>query len=248
MLICLSPRRLIPHGAIYSKNILQGSEMKQYSTSQEEDAVGLRFAFRPGANSESPVVLFIHGRAGNRDVMWAFQRTIPADFAIVAFEAFTTDSIGGYSWWDMSQKGTLHEAIPHAAKRLSSAWNAFRDLKVLSPSKVIAVGFSQGAILISASAFMGDCAFDGIGLLAGFPYVDEERFNPIKIPSVFMANGTDDTIIPIERAREGRSRLESRGIFPELVEEQVGHKLGVQGMKALKQWIVDFGGSTQEPQ
>src|SRR6056300_1194110 len=96
--------------------------MKQYSTIEEEQEVGLRFAFRPGARSNSPVVLLIHGRAGNRDVMWAFQRTIPAGCAIVSFEAFNADRIGGYSWWDVSQLGNVHQGILLAGERLAAAW------------------------------------------------------------------------------------------------------------------------------
>jgi predicted esterase len=211
--------------------------MKQYSTIEEEQEVGLRFAFRPGARSNSPVVLLIHGRAGNRDVMWAFQRTIPADSAIVSFEAFNADRIGGYSWWDVSQLGNVHQGILLAGERLAAAWERFREKKQLSPSKVLAIGFSQGAILISASAFLGQCAFDGIGLLAGFPYLVDDEFHPTKIPTVFMANGTEDKTITIDRAREARMRLAKHGVIPEYLEEPVGHKLGVQGMKALKGWV-----------
>lgn len=211
--------------------------MKHYSTYQEEQAIGLRFVYRPAESKQAPVVILVHGRAGNRDVMWAFQRTVPPKCAIVSFEAFLPDSLGGYSWWDMSSNTSKLEAIRLAGERLSEAWQNFQKMYALSPRRVVAVGFSQGAILISASSFSGQIELDGIGLLAGYPFVVEEEYRPSKIPSVYMANGTLDETITIEQARSGRAQLEDRGLSVQFVEESVGHKVGIQGMKGLQRWL-----------
>lgn len=211
--------------------------MKHYSTDQENEAIGLRFVYRPAKCRHAPVVILVHGRAGNRDVMWAFERTIPPECAIVSFEAFLPDPLGGYSWWDMSSNKSKLQAIRLAGEWLSSAWQDFKKMYELSPKKVVAVGFSQGAILISASSLFGQIDLDGIGLLAGYPLIMEEECMPRTMPSVYMANGIEDETITIEQARNGREQLENLGISVQFVEERVGHKVGVQGMKGLKQWV-----------
>ena len=213
------------------------SIMKQYSRDQEDEAIGLRFVYRPAESKHAPVVIFVHGRAGNRDVMWAFERTVPPSCAIVAFEAFLPDPLGGYSWWDMASNKSKLQAIRVAGERLSSAWQNFQKMYGLSPNKVAAVGFSQGAILISASSFFGQIDLDCIGLLAGYPLIVEEECMPRTMPSVYMANGTEDETITIEQARNGREQLENLGVSVQFVEEKVGHKVGVQGIKSLRQWF-----------
>ena len=60
---------------------------------------------------------------------------------------------------------------------------------------------------------------------------------PRTMPSVYMANGTEDETITIEQARNGREQLENLGVSVQFVEEKVGHKVGVQGIKSLRQWF-----------
>jgi predicted esterase len=208
--------------------------MKIESNPSEEELVGLKFNYREGASPDSPLVVFVHGRAGNRGVMWTFERCVPEGWHIVSFEAFLQDPIGGWSWWDMAQEGSRREAIEVAVTRLDAALASFVRLHGLQPRCRVGFGFSQGAVLLSAGALPGRIAFDGLALLAGFIILPEAVVRP---PAVFVAHGTLDETVSIEKAQRGVNALKAMGLSVDYVEEPVGHKVGIEGTRALKQWM-----------
>jgi phospholipase/carboxylesterase len=208
------------------------------STSSEEAVVGLRFLYRPAASPQAPLVVLVHGRAGNRSVMWTFERSIPETCHVVSFEAFLQDPIGGWSWWDMTAPGSRHGAIVYAAQKLRGSLEAFKALYALDPSSLVGLGFSQGSVLLSAVTLRGLTAFDAVAILAGMVYQPSESLNLAKKPEFFVAHGSHDETIPVAQARAGVEALKKLGIQVEYVEEEVGHKVGIQGTRALKQWVL----------
>ena len=199
--------------------------------------MGLRFLYRPGIDPSAPLVVLIHGRAGNRSVMWTFERVIPEGAHVVSFEAFLADPIGGWSWWDMTASGSRQEAIMYASQKLRGSLDAFMTLHALKPSRLVGLGFSQGSVLLSAVSFLGLVGFDAIAILAGFVYLPSDANGLKKLPDVFVAHGSVDETIPVSKARDGVDALKKIGVSVEYVEEPVGHKVGVQGTRALKQWL-----------
>ena len=83
----------------------------------------------------------------------------------------------------------------------------------------------------------GTASFDGIALLAGFVLFPSETPEYSGLRSVFVAHGTADETISVDRARAGVKKLQQLGISVEYVEEDVGHKIGIQGTRALKSWV-----------
>lgn len=212
--------------------------MNRYeSTPGDEARIGLRFLYRAGADRYAPLVVFIHGRAGNRSVMWPFERGVPEHCHIVSFEAFLPDPIGGWSWWDMQTPGSKREAIHYAANKFTNSLAAFIAHYGLEPRARIGLGFSQGSVLLSAVTLLELTPFDGIGILAGFVFLPERKPSIAERLSVFVAHGTKDQTISIERARTGVRTLKSWGVQVEFIEEDVEHKVGIQGTRALKSWI-----------
>lgn len=211
--------------------------MRVPSTPAAEEYVGLKFIERPGASSRSPLVILVHGRAGSREVMWSFDRCIPKGAAVVSFEAFLPDPLGGFSWWDFESTTSRREVITAASKRLSFALERYIDHEGLLPSHLVALGFSQGAVLLSVAMLNGDIAFDGVGLLAGFVPKPEVPPSVKGHPKVFVAHGTKDEVITVARARQGVAILEALGLEVTSVEDEVGHKVGIAGTRALKSWL-----------
>jgi predicted esterase len=169
--------------------------------------------------------------------MWTFERSIPESFHVVAFEAFLHDPIGGWSWWDMTTPGSKREAIVYAAHKLRTALQGFLKHYGLKPSSLMGLGFSQGSVLVSAAVSLQLIPFDAVGVLAGFVFLPDEGVRLEKLPSVFIAHGTQDETVSVEKARRGVEALRGLGAEVQYVEEDVGHKVGIQGSRELKQWI-----------
>ena len=217
--------------------------MRKQSTQEEEEFVGLRFIHRPGTDRSGPLVILVHGRAGNAQVMWAFDRVIPPHATVVSFEAFLEDPLGGFSWWYMDSTEPVRPAIVRARERLCYAIERYVELENIRPSKRIALGFSQGSVLLSAALLTGKLALEGLGILAGVVYEGEEPPVINGHPRVLIAHGTQDEVLTVERARVGAERLKALGLDVTYVEEDVGHKVGVQGTRALKEWLAGIVGS-----
>ena len=212
--------------------------MREQSDSTQEEFVGLKFIHRSCGDVAAPLIILVHGRAGSAQVMWAFDRTLPEHANVVSFEAFLPDVLGGFSWWDMASEQPIEPAIMRARDRLHFAIDRYLELFSLSPKKTIALGFSQGSVLLSASVMTGVLRLDGLGILAGFVSKVGEQGLIKGRPEVFVAHGSADEVLSVEKARKGVQRLKSYGLHVTYIEEEgVGHKLGIQGMRGLKEWI-----------
>ena len=58
---------------------------------------------------------------------------------------------------------------------------------------------------------------------------------------VFIAHGSLDEVAPFQKAQAGKEYLESLGAEVELHQDDCGHKIGTNGMRALKVWLRSFG-------
>jgi phospholipase/carboxylesterase len=217
--------------------------MREQSDSIQEEFVGLTFIHRLCGDPAAPLIVLVHGRAGSAQVMWAFDRTLPERANVVSFQAFLPDVLGGFSWWDMTSDKPLEPAIMLARDKLHFALERYVELFSLHPSKILAAGFSQGSVLLSAAVVTGVVRLDGLAILAGFVSKVGERGLIQGRPDVFVAHGTADEVLSVEKARTGVERLRSYGLPVTYIEEDgVGHKLGIQGMRGLKEWMARLSG------
>lgn len=216
--------------------------MRQESSNSDEEFVGLKFLYRPGASNDAPLIVLVHGRGGNVQVMWSFERSLPADAAVVSFEATLPDKeVGGKSWWELgATEPAGSEEVLSAVRRVSYALSAFIQLQGLNPTTTVFLGFSQGAALIAAGLVSGALHGDGFGLLCGFiprfvasaPAIDGT-------PQVFVGHGTLDRTVSVERAQWGVQFLRDQGLMVTFIEEEVEHKLGIQCTRGLRTWLED---------
>lgn len=201
-------------------------------------ACGLMHKCALAADSNAPLLVLVHGRAGNRDVMWAFRRTFPFEMNVFAVQAPHPDPLGGFSWWliDDPRWQVESERSCNALLRFVSSLSTVYHL---APRLRIGLGFSQGAGLLSLIAQREPTLFDGVGLLAGFVIEDHASPQP-PLPRVIMAHGSSDQTVTIEKARNGATYLRNKGYDLIFVEDLVGHKVGTAGMKTLSQWLLSF--------
>lgn len=204
----------------------------------------IKLKFEPGASSDYPVAVFVHGRAGNISIMSPFHKVLPPGWNKLSLEAPIPDlEEGGFSWWEL---GDDHLAFAMADEVYQTILNEIIRRDLLSAS-LIGLGFSQGAALLSLVAQRkgaqpsSDLESDrlkwaGFALLAGF-VIPNETFLEGPGPAVLMLNGTQDTTVPIEKARQGAKYLEEHGFKVQFFEENVAHKVGIDGMKWLRLWL-----------
>ena len=211
--------------------------MFERATSDGEETLGLIHKFRLSSDPHAPLAVFVHGRAGNVDVMAPFFRVVPEEWSIIAVQAVFAEPTGGYSWWDISDVTSRGTAMPKAAEALKNFVEKAPRWYGITPSKQIAIGFSQGAAILSYVMQQAPSLFNGIALLAGFVLEVRDRELVGPFPPVFMAHGIKDETVTIDKARNGRDYLQKLGCDVTFVEDDVGHKVGTKGMGGVRGWV-----------
>jgi phospholipase/carboxylesterase len=207
----------------------------------------------PNGSGPHPVLYLLHGLTGDENVMWVFANRIPDRYLVIAPRGLYPEPIGGYSWYKNHRTGwpAMKDMLPaiQALQRLPEQLQRFSNQKsvegltdtrhVLQSAdfrQLSLVGFSQGAAFAYIYAMLHP---EQTGLVAGLAgFVPEGvgevvEMRPLEGIPVFVTHGTQDDIVPIERARKSVGQLEQAGAEVTYCEENVGHKLSASCFRAM---------------
>jgi phospholipase/carboxylesterase len=104
------------------------------------------------------------------------------------------------------------------------------------------MGFSQGAAMSSVLAFLYPERVRSVAILAGFVPGELDELvaqRPLEGKPFFVVHGTKDQMVTIERARASIRVLEQAGAQVTYCEDEVGHKVSVTCLRALKKFFAD---------
>ena len=180
-------------------------------------------------------VLMLHGWSGDESVMWVLQSVLPDDTFLVAPRGIHSLAMGGYQWSNSpASTQVAFEDFDPAVAALRTTLNTLRHSYGFGQTKLLLMGFSQGAALAFAAARAG-ISTAGIIALAGF--VPHGNVGELESIPVFWGHGTHDDLVPVGRAREDVQRLLDARVEVHFCEADVGHKLGIECTHGLKEWL-----------
>lgn len=192
---------------------------------------------QPVGDGPHPVVLMLHGWTGDEKAMWVFAPRLLKHAVLISPRGLFSTPLGGYGWHE-HQLGLLPQVSD-----FRPAVDALLDL--LRPQnfpgadlgRIHLAGFSQGAALSFAFALQVPERVASITALSGFfPRQADEylREAPLNGIPVFLAHGTKDEIVPVEKARQAITLLKSAGADVLYCEDDVGHKLSTTCFNSLE--------------
>jgi predicted esterase len=153
--------------------------------------------------------------------------------------------LGGYSWFPpdsrTEERPDLEQLRP-AAEGLIRLVDEYAAAAGLQASTFDAMGFSQGAAVCSLLAFLYPQRIRKVGILAGFvPRGLEELApgRPLEHKPFFVAHGTRDETVTVEQARASIEVLEQAGAQVTYCEDDVGHKVSLHCLRALRAFLTD---------
>lgn len=196
------------------------------------------------------LMLLIHGYTGDENSMWVFARGLASRYWMIAPRAPRSTGSGGYTWREHREldfaKPTLAQLRPPAEEliRLVDAYQASIEVDA-SPERrrrIDVMGFSQGAVMCNVLSFLYPQRIRKVGILAGFiPSGLEELVpqRPLAGKQFFVAHGTKDETVTIDRARHSIQLLEEAGAQVTYCEDEVGHKVSARCLTALKKFFAE---------
>ena len=192
---------------------------------------------RPAGSGSFPVLLMLHGWTGDENSMWIFSQNLLKGTLLIAPRGIYKTKVTGYSWHPEITKSwpRISDFMP-AVEALTSmiSGNNFPDGDF---SELHIIGFSQGAALAYTIACVYPSQVASLAVLSGFlpdgatAILTPGRLNGLP---VFIAHGTEDDLVPVERARTSVGLLQDAGANVIYCEDEVGHKLSSKCLRALE--------------
>lgn len=204
---------------------------------------GWTLRVRPSYAATPRLLFLLHGWTGDENSMWLFTRRLSRIYWMVAPRAPHPTENGGFSWRPLTSSsfGTpaLETLAPAAAEliRLAGEYSASVGLDA---AQFDLMGFSQGAALANVTAALYPARIRRAAVLAGFVPDGLEGLiaaKPLVGKTFFMAHGAQDQIIPLKRALASKALLEEAGARVVWCEDQSGHKLGANCLRALEDYF-----------
>jgi len=195
-------------------------------------------------------LLLLHGLTGDENSMWVFTRNLPSHYWMIAPRAPHPAEPFGFSWRPRPSltfgRPSLEQLLPAAEAliRLIDEYQASAKIEA-SPERrqrIDVMGFSQGAAMSNLLAFLYPQRIRKVGILAGFVPTGLEELvtkRPLEGKPFFVTHGTKDEMVTIDRARASMALLEQAGAKVTYCEDEVGHKVSVTCLRALKDFFAD---------
>jgi phospholipase/carboxylesterase len=201
---------------------------------------GWTMRVRHAVQEPARFLLLLHGWTGDENSMWIFTRNFPADMWIVAPRAPHPAEGGGYSWHPPHPGArdlpSLSDLKP-AAESLIRMVNDVSASIGVDATRFDVAGFSQGGALTNTLALLYPQRVRKAAVLAGFMPGGVDDFLARRVLAgkpFFVAHGTQDKLVPVERARTSIELLEQAGAQVTFCEAEVGHKVSLECLHGLE--------------
>jgi phospholipase/carboxylesterase len=162
---------------------------------------------------------------------------------MVAPRAPHVAELGGYSWRPPLPgtfgRPSLEELLP-AAETLIRLVDEYSVSAGFDAGTFDVIGFSQGAAMSNLLAFLYPHRIRRTGILAGFVPAGLEELvpkRPLNGKPFFVTHGTRDEMVTIDRGRASMALLEQAGAKVTYCEDEVGHKVSVTCLRALRNFF-----------
>ncbi len=198
---------------------------------------------RPSSVENPHLLVMIHGWTGDENSMWVFTRGFPQDYWIVAPRAPHAAETKGFSWRPPHAatfgRPSLETLLP-AAEGLIQLIDEYSASVKIEARQFDLIGFSQGGAMVNVVGLLYPQRIHKMGVLAGFlpsGLEDVIEKKPLTGKNVFVAHGTQDEMVPVDRARASMQELERAGAQITYCEDDVAHKLSSNCLRALESYL-----------
>lgn len=205
-----------------------------------DDSLNFVHKFEPANNGSDRTLLLLHGTGGDETDLLSVARAIDENAALISPRGkvlergmprfFRRLAEGVFDEEDLiARTHELADFVADAAKHYQ------RD-----PSKIIAVGFSNGANIAAALMLLRPEALRaGVLIRAMVPLVPKERAD-LSGKSALILSGTADTIVPLDNAERLATLLRDAGADVTQKWIAASHGLTMEDVETARDWIASI--------
>jgi len=191
--------------------------------------------------SAYPTVLALHGRGSNEQDLIDLSLHLPQGLLWISPRAPLLVGPGSYEWYRVRVIGRPEPdqvlaalgTIDHFVAEILAAYP-------IDPQKLFLLGFSQGSILSMCYTLTHPGRIAGVIAQSGYlpRNVDlEVDKSGVRGKPFILTHGAQDTMLPVEWARETRDYLKGLEASLEYHEFPMGHNVSMESLEVISRWI-----------
>lgn len=173
--------------------------------------------------------------------MTIFTRNLPRDAWILSPRAPIAVESGGTKW--INHPHGMQASFREFRDAAAALHEHFTDWKIalnIPAGLTDVIGFSQGAVMAASYLLLYPSEVGKTGFLSGFLPWDTHEFFPaghLHGKTIFLAHGTEDTTVPIQRAQQTAAWFEDWGAHVSFCEAAVGHRISANCFRGFAEYF-----------
>ncbi len=196
------------------------------------------------ASERPPVLVFLHGYGSHEEDLFGLAEDFSPEFFVVSVRAPLSAGPGGFAWFpvDFTPEGLIadEKVALNSRERLEQLLEVLPERYQTDPRRVLAVGFSQGAIMAASVALASPESLGAAVLMSGrileSSLVSAAPLSRLSQTSYLIVHGTKDRVLPVENGRKSRLALEKLGLQPQYQEYEMEHTISKESLELVTTW------------
>lgn len=200
---------------------------------------GLDFVHRylPGEDESGPTLLLLHGTGGNEEDLIPLGQDLAPGAAILSPRGKVSE-YGAPRFFRRLAEGVFdHEDLLFRTHELAEFVEAAAQEYGFDPSKLVAVGYSNGANIAASTLLLHPGLLRAAILFRAMVPFEPEVTPDLSGLPVFMAAGRVDRMIPADNTQRLADILAEAGAEVDLRWRDVGHPLTYEEVGEAKEWL-----------
>ena len=202
------------------------------------DDLGFIHRFVPTEDSSSGETLIVlHGTGGDENDLVGIGQTVAPGAAILSPRGNVTEN-GAQRFFKRLAEGVFDpKEVRSRAEELARFVRAAIVEYALDPTRIFALGYSNGANVASTVMFLDPRLIQGAILFRPMLVFDPEEKNDLSGSSVFISAGRMDPIVPVTSVERLVELFESRHAEVTLKWQLTGHNLVPSEVREASDWL-----------
>ena len=202
-------------------------------------SVDLGFVHRylPGENESGPTLLLLHGTGGNEENLIPLGQELAPGAAVLSPRGKVSE-YGAPRFFRRLAEGVFdHEDLLFRTHELAEFVEAASEAYGLDPSKVVAVGYSNGANVAASMILLHPGLLRAAVLFRAMVPFEPDVTPDLSGMPVFLAAGRMDRMIPPDNTQRLADILDEAGADVDLRWRDTGHPLTYEEVGEAKEWL-----------
>lgn len=193
--------------------------------------------FIPGQDEAGPTLLLLHGTGGNENDLIPLGQELAPGAAILSPRGKVSE-LGAPRFFRRLAEGVFdHEDLLFRTHELADFVEAASQEYGFDPSKVVAVGYSNGANIAASTILLHPGLLRAAVLFRAMVPFEPDTTPDLSGMPVIMAAGRSDRMIPSDNAQRLAEILGQAGADVDLRWRNTGHPLTYEEVGEAKEWL-----------